>query len=101
MWGGYFAKGSESASPSGPAPAVVGESLEHKRIHFGAQARMVGKVLHGEHWVKLTNSSESTSPPGPMPVPQHLLKAGEFTSVCEHSSTHGRELASLYRLPPA
>jgi len=44
---------------------------------------MVGKVLHGEHWVKLTNGSESASPTGPMPLPQQWLKAGEFTSASQ------------------
>ena len=49
-WGCYLAKGSESASPPGPA-AVVGEALKASEFTSVRAARMVGKVLHGEHWV--------------------------------------------------
>ena len=78
-----LAKGSESASLSGPA-AVVGEALKASEFTSVRAARMVGKVLHGEHWVKLTNGSESASPTGPLPLPQQWLKAGEFTSARQH-----------------
>ena len=81
--GCYLAKGSESASLPGPA-AVVGEALKASEFTSVRAARMVGKVLHGEHWVKLTNGSGSASPTGPMPLPQQWLKAGEFTSAQQH-----------------
>ena len=76
-------KGGKFASLPGPA-AVVGEALKASEFTSVRAARMVGKVLHGEHWVKLTNGSESASPTGPLPLPQQWLKAGEFTSAQQH-----------------
>ena len=92
MWGGcYLAKGSESASLPGPA-AVVGEALKASEFTSVRAARMVGQVLHGEHWVKLTNGSESASPTGAYALASAVAEGRRI-----HFGTAARMVGNLLR----